>query len=285
MEQQQLILEPHQPHKPPMYQPQSQLDMLQLDTQQQDMPILDMQDQELDIDQSLKKSQSKAESNIFLLKLNTLNTIKSKKSKEFHTKDKLLNINKSEELFRSQLKELLLIIMQLKLKSNTFLKKLKRLLSNMNQSKELGKESNISQFKLKLFTTLREKNMLPALEDISKPLAILELLLLMLVTLELLALDTPADILLVDTLDQDQMLSTQQQSPQLEFIQQLYLLHHIKLIKQQQSQLLPHLPINTEVAEPISKALEPTMSIKLVKVLLLEPLEPEAIMVTHQEEI
>lgn len=150
--------------------------MLQQDTQQQDMPILDMQVQELDIDQSLKKSQSKAESNIFLLKLNTLNTIKSKELKEFHSKDKSLNINKSDELFRSQLKELLLIITQLKLKSNTFLKKLKRQLYNMNQSKELGKEFNISQFKLKLFTTLREKNMLPALEDISKPLDTLELL-------------------------------------------------------------------------------------------------------------
>lgn len=86
--------------------------MLQQDTQQQDMPILDMQVQELDIDQSLKKSQSKAESNIFLLKLNTLNTIKSKELKEFHSKDKSLNINKSDELFRSQLKELLLIITQ-----------------------------------------------------------------------------------------------------------------------------------------------------------------------------
>lgn len=112
MELQQLILEPHQPHKQPMYQHQWQLDMLQQDTQQQDMPILDMQVQELDIDQSLKKSQSKAESNIFLLKLNTLNTIKSKELKEFHSKDKSLNINKSDELFRSQLKELLLIITQ-----------------------------------------------------------------------------------------------------------------------------------------------------------------------------
>lgn len=190
--------------------------------------LLDM-DQELDIDQSLKKSQSKAESNIFLLKLNTSNMIKLKEYKEFHMKDKSLNINKSDELFRSQLKELLLIIMQLKLKSNTFLKKLKRLLYNMNQSKELGKEFNISQLKLKLFTTLREKNMLPALEDISKLLATLELLLLALL-----------EDMLEDTLEQDQMLSipTQQQFPlpHTKLTKQQYQLHHIKLIKHQQSQ-------------------------------------------------
>lgn len=90
---QQLILEPHLPHKL-MYQPQLQLDTPQLDIPQQDMPILDMQDQELDVDQLLKTSQSKAESNIFLLKLNTLNTIKSKEYKEFHSKDKSLNMNK-----------------------------------------------------------------------------------------------------------------------------------------------------------------------------------------------
>ncbi len=152
----------------------------------------------------------------------------------------------------------------------------------MNQSKELGKEFNISQFKLKLFTTLREKNMLPALEDISKPLATLELLMLA-TLLQLLAFATPEDIL-----EQVQMLSTQQQYPLLEFIQLQYLLHHIKLIKQQ-PQLPPHLPINMEmvdmeVAESISTTLELTMSIQLAKVLQLEQLEPEAIMVTHQED-
>ena len=76
----------------------------------------------------------------------------------------------------------------------------------MNQLKELGKEFNISQFKLKLFTNQREKNMLPALEDISKPLVTLELLTL--ATLELLTLATleelPLDIL-EDTLEQVQM--------------------------------------------------------------------------------
>jgi len=137
----------------------------------------------------------------------------------------------------------------------------------MNQSKELGKEFNISQFKLKLFTTLREKNMLPALEDISKPLATLELLMLA-TLLELLALATPEDIL-----EQVQMLSTQQQYPLL----------HIKLIKQQ-SQLPPHQLINMEVAVSISKTQELVTFIALVKALLLELLELEAIMATHLED-
>lgn len=39
-----------------------------------------------------------------------------------------------------------------------------------------------------------------------------------------------------------------------------------------------------EVAESISKTLEQAMSIQLVKVLLLEPLELEAIMLIHQED-
>lgn len=99
----------------------------------------------------------------------------------------------------------------------------------MNQLKELGKEFNISQLKLKLFTTLREKNMLPALEDISKLLATLELLLLALL-----------EDMLEDTLEQDQTLSipTQQQFPPLhtKLTKQQYQLHHIKLIKHQQSQ-------------------------------------------------
>jgi len=141
----------------------------------------------------------------------------------------------------------------------------------MNQSKELGKEFNISQFKLKLFTTLSEKNMLPAQEDIFK----------LLDTLELLTLDT----LVLDILEPDQMLSIHntQQSQLLEFIQQQYLLLHIKLIKQQ-SQLPPHQLINMEVAVSISKTQELVTFIALVKALLLELLELEAIMATHLED-
>jgi len=141
----------------------------------------------------------------------------------------------------------------------------------MNQLKELGKEFNISQFKLKLFTTLSEKNMLPAQEDIFK----------LLDTLELLTLDT----LVLDILEPDQMLSIHntQQSQLLEFIQQQYLLLHIKLIKQQ-SQLPPHQLINMEVAVSISKTQELVTFIALVKALLLELLELEAIMATHLED-
>lgn len=141
----------------------------------------------------------------------------------------------------------------------------------MNQSKELGKEFNISQFKLKLFTTLSEKNMLPAQEDIFK----------LLDTLELLTLDT----LVLDILEPDQMLSIHntQQSQLLEFIQQQYLLLHIKLIKQQ-SQLPPHQLINMEVVVSISKTQELVTFIALVKALLLELLELEAIMATHLED-
>lgn len=141
----------------------------------------------------------------------------------------------------------------------------------MNQSKELGKEFNISQFKLKLFTTLSEKNMLPAQEDIFK----------LLDTLELLTLDT----LVLDILEPDLMLSIHntQQSQLLEFIQQQYLLLHIKLIKQQ-SQLPPHQLINMEVVVSISKTQELVTFIALVKALLLELLELEAIMATHLED-
>lgn len=49
--------------------------------------------------------------------------IKSKESKEFHMKEKSLNIKKSLELKEFQFKELLLIIMQYKLKLNIFQKK------------------------------------------------------------------------------------------------------------------------------------------------------------------
>ena len=86
--------------------------------------------------------------------------IKLKESKESHSKEKLLNMKKLFITKEFQLKELLLIIMQLKLKSNIFLNKLKKLSLNTNQFKELGKEFNIYQLKLKLFTILKEKNML-----------------------------------------------------------------------------------------------------------------------------
>jgi hypothetical protein len=86
--------------------------------------------------------------------------IELKGLKEYPSKDKSLNMKKLFTTKEFQLKELLLIIMQLKLKSNTFLNKLKKLSLNTNQLKELGKEFNIYQLKLKLFTILKEKNML-----------------------------------------------------------------------------------------------------------------------------
>lgn len=82
-----------------------------------------------------------------------------KESKEFHTKDKLLNTKKFIILKEFQLKELLLITMLLKPKSNTFQNKLKKLLLNMSLLSELGKESNTCQLRPKLSTTPREKNM------------------------------------------------------------------------------------------------------------------------------
>ena len=114
---------------------------------------------ELIIELLLNRSQLNLESNIFLSKRNILSTIEFKESKEFQYKDKLSSTKKCTILKESQLKELLLTIMLLKLKSNTSLKKLKKLLSNTNQSKEPGKEFNICQLKLKLFTTQKEKNM------------------------------------------------------------------------------------------------------------------------------
>jgi len=86
--------------------------------------------------------------------------IELKELKEYLSKDKSLNMKKLFITKEFQLKELLLIIMQLKLKSNIFLNKLKKLSLNTNQFKELGKEFNIYQLKLKLFTILKEKNML-----------------------------------------------------------------------------------------------------------------------------
>jgi hypothetical protein len=108
----------------------------------------------------LSKSQSNQESNTFHSKRNILNMIELKESNEFHSKDKSLNMKKLFIMKEYQFKEQLLIIMQSKHKSNIFLKKLKKLLFNINLLKELGKEYNIYQFKLKLFTTLKEKNML-----------------------------------------------------------------------------------------------------------------------------
>lgn len=83
-------------------------------------------------------------------------------------------MKKFTELNEFQLRESLLITMQLKLKLNTFLSKLRKLLSNMNQLKELGKEFNTCQLKPKLFTTQREKNMYQLEEDIFKQVTQLE---------------------------------------------------------------------------------------------------------------
>ena len=94
-----------------------------------------------------------------------MNTIELKELKEFHSKEKLSNTRKSSITKESQLKEQLLITMQLRLKSNISQKKLKKLSSNTSQLKELGKEFNIYQLKHKLFTIPKEKNMLLAKED------------------------------------------------------------------------------------------------------------------------
>lgn len=102
----------------------------------------------------------------------------SRELKEFLMRKKLLNMKKLFILKESQLKELSLIIMLLKPKSNTFQRKLKRPLLNMSQLKEPGKEFNIYQLKLKLSTTLREKNMLLDTEELSiKELLRLDLIL------------------------------------------------------------------------------------------------------------
>jgi hypothetical protein len=108
----------------------------------------------------LNKSQSNLEFNTFHSRKNISNMIELKELKEYLSKDKSLNMKKLFITKEFQLKELLLIIMQLKLKSNIFLNKLKKLSLNTNQFKELGKEFNIYQLKLKLFTILKEKNML-----------------------------------------------------------------------------------------------------------------------------
>lgn len=83
-------------------------------------------------------------------------------------KEKLPNINKFITLKESLLRELLLIIMLLRLKFNTFQKKLKKLLLNTSQLRGPGKEFNIYQLRLKLFTIQKEKNMLQLQVDIFK---------------------------------------------------------------------------------------------------------------------
>lgn len=85
--------------------------------------------------------------------------IRSKELKEFHMKDKLLNMMRLFIMKEFQLKELSQITMLLKLKLNIFQSKFKKLLLNINQFKKHGKEFNIFQLKLKLFTTQKEKSM------------------------------------------------------------------------------------------------------------------------------
>ena len=132
---------------------------------------------------SLNKLQLNQELNIFHSKRNILNTIKLKQLKESHTKEKSLNTKKFIELKEFHSKEPSLIIMQLKLKSNIFQKKLNRLLLNMNQSKKLGKEFNIYQSKLKLFTTQKEITTSLKKANILKPVMLKDTLIIMFHTL------------------------------------------------------------------------------------------------------
>lgn len=83
-------------------------------------------------------------------------------------KEKLLNMKKSPELKEFLLREPSLIIMPLKLKLNTFQRKSKKQLLNMNLLRESGKEFNIFQSKLKSFTTQKETTTLPDKENTSK---------------------------------------------------------------------------------------------------------------------
>ena len=76
-------------------------------------------------------------------------------------------------------KELSLIIMQYKLKLNTFLKKLRKLSFNMSQSKESGREFNIYLWKPKLSTTLKEKDTLLDQDMSTDRLFILEVLIML----------------------------------------------------------------------------------------------------------
>ncbi len=120
------------------------------------MDILEFMDIHQFTMQLPNKFQLNQESNIFLLKRNIFNTIKSKLLKELHTKEKSLNMNKLLEPKEFHSKESSPIIMPLKLKSNIFQKKLNKLLFNTNQLKEFGKKFNIYQLKLKLFTIQKE---------------------------------------------------------------------------------------------------------------------------------
>lgn len=95
--------------------------------------------------------------------------IKSKELKESHSKEKLLNTKKLLEPKESQSKELSPTIMPLKLKSNTFLNKSNKPSLNMNQLKESGKEFNIFQLKLKLFTIQKEITTSRVQVNTSKP--------------------------------------------------------------------------------------------------------------------
>ncbi len=77
--------------------------------------------------------------------------IKLKEFKEFHFNGKLLSMKKSPELKEFQSKEQSLTTTLSRHKFNTFLRRLRRQLSSMNQSKESGKEYNIYQSRHKSF--------------------------------------------------------------------------------------------------------------------------------------
>ena len=151
--------------------------------------------------------------------------------KESPSKEKSLNTKKLPSMIESQLKELSLTIMLSKLKSNIFLKKLKKLLLNMNQLKGLGKEFNIYLLKLRLFTILNVKDMLLDLDNI----ILLELMLF----LEEVILYLGVDILLVDKqsipLEDNQAMFLEvtlpEDTPQVDI--QLYLLEDILLANTQ----------------------------------------------------
>jgi len=81
---------------------------------------------------------------------------KFRRSIKFQFRLKLLNMKKLLEVKEFQLKEPSLITMLLKLKLNTSEEKLKKPLWFKNQLKESMKKFNISPFKLKLFTILKE---------------------------------------------------------------------------------------------------------------------------------
>lgn len=106
----------------------------------------------------LKTSLSNLESSTFLSRRNTSSTTVLKKLREFPLKDKLSNTMKLPFTTRCQLRGLSPIIMPLKLKSSTSLRKFKRPSSSTNLLKDNGKEFNTCQSKPKLFTTLNTRN-------------------------------------------------------------------------------------------------------------------------------